>query len=303
MDERGSGSGRAAIAFIALLTLLTLAALYAPRFEHPTTIGAQAAPAARPILPAVQLWLSTADRRLKLMQQPDIEMSARGSSPADVVIDVQKTYQTMVGFGAAMTDSSAWLLQNKLNAQQRNALLHELYGPPPDLNLNMMRLTIGASDFSLKPYTLDDVPLGQVDPQLQHFNVTSNLRDVIPTVREILSIDPGLRIVASPWSAPAWMKTSENLIGGELLDQYESTYADYLVKYLDTYRSYGIPIFAKRAGLHTDHLPRHGDASSHACTHRRAVPRPEAGKPPAQSKHSGMGPQLEPSRAAVECIG
>jgi glucosylceramidase len=243
MSERRWYSNRAAAAFIALVMLLTLAALYAPRFEQPR-VAPKAAPAKLPTLPVVELWLSTADRRLKLVQQPDIEMVPRGSLPADVVIDGQRKYQTMVGFGAAMTDSSAWLLQNKMNALQRSALLHELYGPPPNLNLNMMRLTIGASDFSLKPYTLDDVPFGQVDPQLEHFNVTPNLLDVIPTVREVLAIDPGLQIIASPWSAPAWMKTSENLIGGELLPQYESTYADYLVKYLDTYRGYGIPIFA-----------------------------------------------------------
>lgn len=243
MNERRSDSYRTAIAVVALLFLLTLAALYGPRFTFPA-VKPKVAPATRTVMPTVQLWLSTANRRLKLQQQPDIDMTARGSLPAEVVIDLQKRFQTMVGFGAAMTDSSAWLIQNKQNFFQRRALLHELYGPPPNLGLNMMRLTIGASDFSLKPYTLDDVPLGQVDPQLQHFNVTPAVHDVIPTVREVLSIDPDLRIVASPWSAPAWMKTSENLIGGELLPQYESTYADYLVKYLDTYLSYGIPIFA-----------------------------------------------------------
>ncbi|GLQ88292.1 glycoside hydrolase family 30 protein [Dyella flagellata] len=243
MNERGPDSYRTVIAFIALLILVTLVALDAPRFTQPLA-KPKVVPSARPILPTVELWLSTADRRLKLQRQPDIEMTARGSSPADIVIDVQKRFQTMVGFGAAMTDSSAWLIQHKLNFFQRRALLHELYGPPPALGFNMMRLTVGASDFSLKPYTLDDVPFGQVDPQLQHFNVTPTVQDVIPTVRQILAINPGLRIVASPWSAPAWMKTSENLIGGELLPQYESTYADYLVKYLDTYLGYGIPIFA-----------------------------------------------------------
>jgi glucosylceramidase len=243
MNERRSDSSRAASAFITLLILLTLAALYAPRFEL-RLAKPKGSASTRPFLPVVEVWLSTADRRLKLVQQPDIEMSVRGSLSADVVIDTRRTYQTMVGFGAAMTDSSAWLLQNKLNFLRRIALLYEMYGPPPNLNLNMMRLTIGASDFSLKPYTLDDVPFGQVDPQLKHFNVTPNLRDVIPTVREVLSIRPGLQIIASPWSAPAWMKTSANLIGGELLPQYESVYADYLVKYLDTYRGYGIPIFA-----------------------------------------------------------
>ena len=236
-------SHRTVIASVTLLILLTLAAFYAPRFTYPTVIP-KVAPPVRPIMPAVQLWLSTANRRLQLQRQPDIDMTPRGTSPADVVIDLKKTFQTMAGFGAAMTDSSAWLLQNKLNFFQRRALLRELYGPPPNLGFNMMRLTVGASDFSLKPYTFDDVPFGQTDPQLQHFNITPTLHDLIPTVRQVLAINPGLRIVASSWSAPAWMKTSENLIGGELLPQYESAYADYLVKFLDAYESYGIPIFA-----------------------------------------------------------
>lgn len=244
MNERRPYSHHPVIASAVLLILLTLAALYAPHFTYPLP-KPKPAPPVRKMLPIVQLWVSTENRQLKLQQQPDVEMTPRSaSSTDDIVIDLQKRFQTMVGFGAAMTDSSAWLIQNKLNFFQRRALLHELYAPPPNLGLNMMRLTIGASDFSLRPYTLDDVPFGQIDPQLQHFNVKPTLHDVIPTVREVLSINPDLRIVASSWSAPAWMKTSQNLVGGELLPQYESAYADYLVKYLDAYRGYGIPIFA-----------------------------------------------------------
>lgn len=243
MDERKGVSTWMAIASISLITLLALAALYVPRRKHPT-VEPRVTLMPLPATATVRLWLSTADRRLLLARQPDIVMSAHESLPTDVVIDTHKTYQSIVGFGAALTDSSAWLLQNRMNEQQRSALLHELFGPPPNLNLTMTRLTIGASDFSLQPYTLDDLPVGEVDPQLLHFNVTSNLRDVIPTVREVMAVNPQLRIIASPWSAPAWMKTSANLIGGELLPQLESTYADYLVKYLDIYRGYGIPIFA-----------------------------------------------------------
>jgi len=243
MDEHKQGSNRGAPVFIALITLLTLVVVRAPHFEFPK-IAPKIVPAARPVAPTVDLWLSTQDRRLRLDRQPEIEMKPRGTEPVDVVIDVQKKFQTMTGFGAAMTDSSAWLLQNKLSGLQRSELLHEIYGPPPNLNLTMMRLTIGASDFSLKPYTLDDVPFGQDDPGLTHFNVTPNLRNVIPTVREALAINPSLLIVASSWTAPAWMKTNQNVIGGELLEQYEDTYASYLVKYVDAYRNYGIPIYA-----------------------------------------------------------
>jgi glucosylceramidase len=245
MDEQKGVPGWLGAACIALITAGVLVLPQAEHHEHRRVVMHEAPRVLpRPILPVVELWLSTADRRLQLARQPDVEMTTRKALPADVVIDTRTRYQSMVGFGAALTDASSWLIQNRMSALQRDALLRELFGPPPGLNMAMTRLTIGASDFSLQPYTLDDLPAGQTDPTLEHFHVTPNLRDVIPTVREVLAVNPQLRIIASPWSAPAWMKTSANLIGGELLPDAESTYADYLVKYVDAYRSQGIPIFA-----------------------------------------------------------
>jgi glucosylceramidase len=245
MDERSSDSNRIAGGFIVLIALLTVAALNAPRFARPlVAAAARAAQPSRQIMPSVAVWLSTTDHTSRLTPQPDIAMSAQGSEPADVIIDLKARYQTMTGFGAAMTDSSAWLLHTRMSAEQRADLLRELYGPPPNLNFNMMRLTIGSSDFSLNVYTLDDIPFGKSDPQLKHFNVASNLQDVIPVMQEVMAVNPGMLTIASPWGAPAWMRTTQNLLGGELEEQYESTYADYLVKYLDAYRSHGIPIFA-----------------------------------------------------------
>ncbi|HEV7123436.1 MAG TPA: glycoside hydrolase family 30 beta sandwich domain-containing protein [Rhodanobacter sp.] len=243
MGERGGVARWLAIGSIALISMLALAALRLSG-RAPPLLELPPSPILRPSGPAAGLWLSTQDRRLRLARQPDVEFSVTGPTPADVVIDIHKTYQTIDGFGAALTDASAWLLQNRLNVQQRRTLLRELFGPPPGLAFNLARLTIGASDFSLQPYTLDDLPAGDTDPGLQHFNVAANLRDVIPTVRDVLSINPNLKIIASPWSAPAWMKTNADVIGGSLLEQYESTYAQYLVRYLDAYRNHGIPIFA-----------------------------------------------------------
>lgn len=236
--------GWLAIASFSLITVLTVTALFFTHRERPAAPAPRPVPVTRPVLPTVQVWLSTADRKLKLARQPDLAMTTRAALPRDVVIDIHATYQRMVGFGAAITDASAWLLQNHMNPRQRHALLQELFGPPPGLNMNMTRLTIGASDFSLAPYTLDDLPAGQTDPALAHFNVTPTLANLVPTVREALAINPKLQIIASPWSAPAWMKTSANLIGGELLEPLESAFADYLVKYVETYRGLGIPIFA-----------------------------------------------------------
>jgi len=244
MDESKGVSRRVAWACIVLLSVLAVALQSVPRREWHAIRPRVAAPVPPRATPSVELWLSTADRRLRLARQPDIAIDAEAASRDAVIVDVDQPYQSIVGFGAALTDASAWLLQHKMTVPQRGALLRELFGPPPNLDLNMLRLTIGASDFSLNPYSLDDLPAGEVDPSLAHFNVAANLLDVIPTVREILFIDPQLRIIASPWSAPAWMKTSANLIGGTLLEEYESTYADYLVKYVDTMRGYGIPLFA-----------------------------------------------------------
>ena len=243
MSEHGGAARWIAIGSIALISVLALAALRLSG-RAPALPALTITPVFQPSGPTAQLWLSTQDRRLRLARQPDVKLSATGPSPADVVIDTHKTFQTIVGFGAALTDASAWLLKNRMSEAQRHALLSELFGPPPGLNFNMSRVTIGASDFSLQPYTLDDVPFGDTDPDLQHFNIAVDLRNVIPTVREALSINPDLKIIASPWSAPAWMKTSANVIGGTLLEQYESTYAQYLVKYVDAFRKNGIPIFA-----------------------------------------------------------
>lgn len=245
MHEGRGVPGWLPIAGFALITGAALAGLHATHQPaSPPPPVPQVRPADEPILPAVQVWVSTADRRELLARQPDIPMVPGKPQPGEVVIDPHATYQSIVGFGAAITDASAWLIQNRLSGEQRAALLREMFGPPPGLGMAMTRLTIGASDFSPKPYTLDDMPAGQVDPELAHFNVGTNLHDLIPTVREALAINPQLRIIASPWSPPAWMKSSDNLIGGQLLPAFESAYADYLVKYVDTFRGYGIPIFA-----------------------------------------------------------
>ncbi|WP_426700085.1 glycoside hydrolase family 30 protein [Rhodanobacter sp. Col0626] len=243
MDE-GQGIGRwTAISLVVLLTLLALSAL---KWSRPRPFVRIIAKVLVPTGTGVHVWVSTADRSLRLAQQPDVLADEHddGTNPADVVIDLTRKYQTMAGFGAALTGSSAWLIQNRMSASQRAALLQELFDPPPALNFNMLRISIGASDFSPQHYTLDDMPAGQVDPQLQHFNVASDQFEVIPILHDILAIRPGVQIIASPWSAPAWMKTSANVISGTLLEPYEATYADYLVRSVNAFQGYGIPIFA-----------------------------------------------------------
>ncbi len=247
MGERarlGRGVLRALVVAGVVVTVAALVPLIRGWWVPPGSTPVVMAPLAAPTRPTVALWLSTADRRLQLARQADVPTTLEPQSPVDITIDLARRFQTIDGFGAALTDASAWLLRNRMSPAQRASLLREVFGPPPALNFNLLRLTIGGSDFSLTHYTLDDMPAGDTDPDLAHFNLAANQRDLIPTLREALAINPQLRLIASPWSAPAWMKTSANLIGGSLLEQYEGAYAAYLLRYVDAYARLGLPIDA-----------------------------------------------------------
>ena len=192
----------------------------------------------------VQVWVTTSDHRLAL--SPDTTRLEQIDDPrVDIEVDAGKRYQRMLGFGAAITDSSAWLIQQRLDPRQRTALLRELFGREGDgIGLDFTRLTIGASDFSRHHYSLDDPPDGKPDPELRYFSIAPNLEDVIPVTRQALAINPQLKVMASPWSAPAWMKDSGSLIKGSLREEYFDAFARYLVRYVDAYAAQGVPIFA-----------------------------------------------------------
>src|SRR6185295_3493722 len=136
---------------------------------------------------------------------------------ARVVIDVDEatTYQVMVGFGAAMTDASAYLINNKLGSQ-RDGIMRELFGRNPGIGLSFMRVPMGASDFSSKHYSYDDMPAGQTDSALAHFSIDPDRAEKLPALKQALAINPQLKLVASAWSAPGWMKSSGSLYQGTL---------------------------------------------------------------------------------------
>src|SRR5439155_1557386 len=130
------------------------------------------------------------------------------------------------------------------NLTQHPAPLQELFGPSPGLGLSFTRLTIGASDFSLHQYSYDDMPAGQTDSSLAHFSNDSNQAYVLPTVQRALAINPQLKIMASPWSPPGWMKTTGSLIQGTLLPEAYGPFAEYFRSYIEAYRAEGVPIYA-----------------------------------------------------------
>lgn len=195
----------------------------------------------------VQAWLSTNDgrQRLQPMPMPDADVATTEAPVTRIEVGPALRFQRMVGFGAALTDASAWLLATRMSPAQRDALLRRLFGRADGgIGLDFTRLTIGASDFSRSHYSYDDMPPGQVDPALAHFSIAPARGEVLPVLREALAINPRLQVMASPWSAPGWMKTSDSLIQGTLWPEYYGAFARYLLAYVDALDAEDIPLFA-----------------------------------------------------------
>jgi glucosylceramidase len=160
----------------------------------------------------------------------------------EITVDADQTYQTMHGFGAALTESSAWLLQNRLNDAQRNLLLEELFSPTNGIGLSILRLPVGSSDFRLVDFTYDDVDPGETDESLSQFSIARDEQWVIPTLQSITNANTNLQLIATPWSPPAWMKDSESLNSGSLETQYYEVFGNYLSEYVQAYAAQGLSI-------------------------------------------------------------
>jgi glucosylceramidase len=196
--------------------------------------------------PAVAEWLTTGDQTSLLAPQPALAFGAKDAANDQVITVKNSTaYQRLTGFGAALTDSSAWLL-SQLPAATLNATLQSLFGPG---GLTVVRVPLGSSDFVVgAPYSYDDLPAtdppGATDAKLSGFSIARDETYLIPLLRSIRAIDPTVQIVASPWSAPGWMKTRGSLIGGTLSATWTATYAHYLVLALQAFAAAGVTINA-----------------------------------------------------------
>lgn len=182
-------------------------------------------------------WITSGDKTRLLAEAPLRFEPGPGSDDA-IVVDAAQTYQEMVGFGASITDASAWLIQTRMSQPQRDGLMRELFGRANGgLGFGFTRVTIGASDFSLDHYSLAETP----DLSLAAFSTDRMAAHVFPSVRQALSINPELKVMASPWSAPGWMKTTGSMIQGQLKPEFYATYADYLKRYIQEAATLGVP--------------------------------------------------------------
>lgn len=194
---------------------------------------------------SARMWLTTADRSALLAPQPaPVRFSATSTADRTITVNEMEQYQSLEGFGFAVTGGSAELLM-QMSPAARSALLSEIFSPSGDgIHASYIRVSIGSSDMNDHPYTYDDMPPGQSDPRLQHFSLAVDSHTVIPVLKQILAIDPRIRILGSPWSAPAWMKTNDNLKGGHLKPEDYPVYARYFVRYIDAMKAEGIHLSA-----------------------------------------------------------
>jgi glucosylceramidase len=188
------------------------------------------------------MWLTTADQTQKLAPKELRKAAGPAAGDEAVTIDTTRHFQKIHGFGAAMTDASAQVL-SALPEAKRKAIMAELFGRANGgLGLSFTRLTVGASDFSTRDYSYDDTPGNVPDPELRHFSIEPARKYVLPRVREALAINPDLKVMISPWSAPAWMKTTHSLIKGELVPRYYRSFANYLAKTVQAFGREGVPV-------------------------------------------------------------
>jgi glucosylceramidase len=193
----------------------------------------------------LRAWLTTPDQTQLLKPQAPLAWGkAAPAGQALIQINDQQRFQTMDGFGYCLTGGSAELL-HAMSAPARAKLLRELFGTGPDgIGVSYLRLSIGASDLDAAVFSYDDLPAGQTDPTLAHFSLKPDEAHLIPVLKEILAISPGLKLMGSPWSPPAWMKTNNETKGGSLKPEFYPAYAQYFVKYLQGMKAHGITLDA-----------------------------------------------------------
>ena len=225
--------------------VLGTAAMAASMMTSAAANAAAAGPGGQPPAPVTaHVWVTTPDGADKLSDLGTVAFSGTATTAPTLVVDPTLTYQTMQGFGGAITDSSATVLY-QLSPAAREAAMRSLFDPATGDGLDYLRQPIGASDFvATAAYTYDDLPAGQTDYGQRHFSIAHDQAQILPLLRAAEAINPRLRIVATPWSPPAWMKTSGSLIGGRLIDDprvYRS-YALYLLKFIQAYQANGVRV-------------------------------------------------------------
>ena len=194
----------------------------------------------------IEFWLTDPKEDIKFLKQTtNIDTGhVQNQNYETITINSDGIYQTMDGFGFALTGGSAYHIHN-LSTEKKTQLLTELFDSSgTNIGISYIRLTIGASDLDQYVFSYNDLEPGQTDIDMNYFSLEEDKKYVIPVMKEILQILPHIKILASPWSPPAWMKTNNSSIGGSLKPEFYEAYSKYLVKYIEHMAIEGISIDA-----------------------------------------------------------
>jgi glucosylceramidase len=195
----------------------------------------------------VEVYRTTPDLKEALHRDERLHFSAAATAnhTSDFVVidvDAQERFQSIDGFGASLTDSSAWLLQEQLSSVARQEVMHKLFDPQKGIAVSFLRQPLGASDLARNHYSYEDMPQGQRDTDLVHFSIQHDEAYILPVIREALQLNPAISVMVTPWSPPGWMKTHDSMIGGQLRDDAFAAYTAYLVKSVEAYQKAGVPV-------------------------------------------------------------
>ncbi|WP_163010895.1 ricin-type beta-trefoil lectin domain protein [Streptomyces dangxiongensis] len=214
----------------------------------------------------VGVTLTTSDLSSALTPQPGVGLGPVSSGPVNLTVDDSRSYQSIDGFGAAFTDSSTYLLQNKLDATTRDQVMKALFSRGTGIGLSLMRVPMGSSDYTATPasnpstYSYDD-DNGVADPSLSHFSTAHDDTYVIPVIKRAQSLNPSMKLFANNWSPPAWMKTNNSMLGssgggnGSLNPSAYGPLAQYYVKFLRDYKAKGVDVWGITPQNEPDQAP------------------------------------------------
>ncbi len=202
--------------------------------------------------PIVSAVVSTNDKTQLMAAQPSVSFSSAANEAGTntIVVDPAQQYQSMEGFGAAFTDSAAYLLMKVEPGAALPGTLNDLFTRNGDgIGLSFMRIPMGASDIALSVYSFDDMPVGQTDPALANFSIAHDQAYILPLIEQAKTLNPQMKLMANPWSPPGWMKdpasmSPVSMLGGDLLltSANETAFANYFVKYIQAYQAAGVGI-------------------------------------------------------------
>lgn len=232
-----------AIAVSSTVTIKAIAT--APGYSQSAVAsGTYTVPPQDGIGPAVSVVLTTDDQTRLVQAQANFNFTTASGGSNPIFVDEAEVYQQVEGFGAAFTDSAAYLLNEVAPASARNSAISDLFTRNGNgIGLNFMRVPMGASDIARSVYSYDDLPSGS-DPNLDHFSIAHDQQDIIPIILQAKQLNPQLEIMANPWSPPGWMKTSGSMIGGSLLTDASTrgAFAQYFVKFIQAYAAAGVRV-------------------------------------------------------------